>query len=220
MNRILFCISALMMVLMISCSDDMSENEKDYDGDDDGVVIALSINKASLQKCCQDLAFMESVDIPVSASFPGTGDIGGGDTADLDIYIPTVCTVTNMGNQRTLWKYGVGENLVPDYLCGTSLNDMTISTLYKYSVKYYIEGDYTLKGLTGPKSGWDRIFINNSQEKKQYGFDNTPEGYMEYYTYVYDIITSIKGYTIPNGHCWVPCNTDEVAVYIKVYKGS
>lgn len=40
--------------------------------------------------------------------------------------IPVVGKITNLGNKKTLYKYGVGENLVPSYYCGSNMNYATI----------------------------------------------------------------------------------------------
>lgn len=126
---------------------------------------------------------------------------------------PIVGTITNLGNQKTLFKYGVGENLVPSYYCGPNYNYMTISTVYQISVRYDLNDNYEVKGFIGEKSGWDNTYYNNSQNRWQGKRGDT--NYTELYTYVYDIKSTLQGYSAGE-HCWVPVNVNDVRIYAKI----
>lgn len=125
-------------------------------------------------------------------------------------------TVENLGNQKTLWRYGRGQNLVPKYLCGTNLGQMTISTVYKITLTLEIGDSYTYEGLTGEYSGWDGVNIGNSQERWQGSKTNSTTS-KSFYTYCYDIIATMDGTAPPGGHCWVPYNKDQIRIYVKKF---
>ena len=126
---------------------------------------------------------------------------------------PIVGTVTNLGNKQTLFRYGIGENLVPSYYCGNNLNYMTISTVYKVSIRYDLNDDYDVKGYIGEYSGWNGTYVNNPQTRWQ--GKNGDTNYSEFYTYVYDIKATIQGYSAGE-HCWVPVNVNDVRIYTKI----
>lgn len=126
--------------------------------------------------------------------------------------IPVVGKITNLGNKKTLYKYGVGENLVPSYYCGSNMNYATISTVYEVSVSYDLNDNFEVKGFIGEKSGWNGTYIKNPQTKWQVKRGDT--NYTELYTYVYDIKSTIQGYSAGE-HCWIPTNVNDVRIYAK-----
>lgn len=126
---------------------------------------------------------------------------------------PIVGTITNLGNKQTLFRYGIGDNLVPSYYCGNNFNYMTISTVYKVSIRYDLNDDYEVKGYTGEYSGWNGTYVNNPQTKWQ-GKDGDTN-YTEFYTYVYDIKSTVQGYSA-GAHCWVPVNVNDVRIYTRI----
>ena len=129
--------------------------------------------------------------------------------------IAVVGTVTNLGNKTTLFNYGVGENLVPYYYCGSTLNYATISTVYKVSYTYELNDNYAVRGYTGEYSGWNGTRIPNPQVRWQ--GENGDTEHIEFYTYVYDIKSTIQGYSAGE-HCWVPVNTNDVRIYARIYE--
>lgn len=126
---------------------------------------------------------------------------------------PVVGTITNLGNKKTLFKYGVGENLVPSYYCGSNVYHMTISTVYKVSVRYDLNDNYDVKGIIGEKSGWNGKYIDNPQIRWQ-GKDGDTN-YTELFTFIYDIKSTLQGYSAGE-HCWVPLNVNDVRIYARI----
>lgn len=150
-----FCIT------LTSCISDTIEPTQPCKEDTKPATVVYSI---TLNEEISELDSLESIIVPVNTSFPGTGGISGGSGPEtMAPYIPCIAKVTNLGNHQTVWKYGVGDNRVPDYLCGTSLADATISTLYKVSIIYDRVDGYYIDSHSGTDSGWLPIYINNPQ---------------------------------------------------------
>lgn len=125
-------------------------------------------------------------------------------------------TVESLGNQKTLWRYGRGQNLVPRYLCGTNLGEMTVSTVYKITLTLDIGDSYTYEITEGEYRGWDATYVGNSQEPWQGSKMNSSTS-KSFYTYCYDIIATMDGIAPPGGHCWVPYNKDQIRIYVKKF---
>ncbi|MDE6792178.1 MAG: hypothetical protein K2J48_03750 [Muribaculaceae bacterium] len=196
-------------LVAVSCASNDDEPAKELN--DEGTVVELSFDLESVKDQLIQLDSLESIIVPVTTTIvEGKNEV----LTKSDDILPAKGTITNLGNKKTLWKYGVGENLVPKYLCGTNLGQATISTMYKISVRYDLNNDYMIKGFTGEKSGWNGVLLNNSQEKYQGNTGNTD--YIEYYTFVYDIISTLDGYTPPGGHYWVPVEQNEARIYAKI----
>lgn len=124
--------------------------------------------------------------------------------------IPLSCTgnITKKGTIKTLWKYGVGQNLVPAGLCGA----YSVSEWYEVSghVKLEIPG-VTYRNVTGEFSGWSGRNIENPQTPFQAnrGTETEPD----FVTFIYDIRSGADGTTPPGGHLWVPVSQDKVTLY-------
>ncbi|HJH76441.1 MAG TPA: YjbH domain-containing protein [Prevotellaceae bacterium] len=171
--------------------------------------------------CCFDLSkyineissldSLESIDIPIKLI--GCENLNKNSYTRAGEITPIVGTVTNLGNLKTFFKYGVGENLVPSYYCGPNLNYMTISTVYKVSVRYELNDNYEVKGFVGEKSGWNGTYINNPQIRWQGKTGDT--NYTELYTFAYDIKSTYSGQSAGE-HCWVPLNVNDVRIYAKI----
>lgn len=119
--------------------------------------------------------------------------------------------IKKRGSIKTLWKYGVGQNLVPAGLCGS----------YSLSDWYEISGSMSIgipgakyQNTTGEFSGWSGQNLGNPQTP--YQFNRGTEAEPEFVTFIYDIRSGGNGTTPPGGHLWVPCNQDEVKLYCDV----
>lgn len=133
--------------------------------------------------------------------------------------IPYQGKITNMGNKKTLWKYGVGENLVPQVFCGTNImTDLTISELWKISVTVDLTNEnYAVRGFIGEKSGWSDKNINNPQTRAQLpgGTVDNPE----FHTYVWKIISDINGKNYGYTNCYKPlASPNDARIYIRIYE--
>lgn len=213
MKRLNILISVVLLIIVaISCSND-----------DENVSINANSKEINDVVCCFDLSkhldeissldSLESINIPVEVI--SSGNVNKIRSTRAGEITPAIGTITNLGNQKTLFKYGEGENLVPKYYCGTSAYSLTISTIYKVSVRYELNENYEIKGLKGEKSGWNGSYTNCKQEKWQGKKGDTD--YTEFYTYVYDIKSSINGYSAGE-HCWVPLNVNDVRIYTRIYQ--
>ncbi|MDE6142960.1 MAG: hypothetical protein K2F94_02655 [Muribaculaceae bacterium] len=106
---------------------------------------------------------------------------------------------------------------MPKYLCGNNLGEMTISTVYKITLKLDTDGSYTYGNGDGDHKGWSDYYIGNSQEPWQ-GSESTSSTSLSFYTFCYDIIATMDGMATPGGgHCWVPYHKDEIRIYVKKY---
>lgn len=212
MSKIIIPLTVLFSLLTFSCSSSVDEPLSVNTEEDNATLVELSFDLSSIQNELAELDSLESVEIPIRSTIIGNKRR----LSRSSVITPVQGTVKNLGNQKTLWKYGVGENLVPRYLCGATFNEMTVSTLYRISVRYDLTDDFMVKGFTGDYSGWNGTYIYNPQTKYQgtYG-DNT---YIEFYTFVYDIISTVQGYTPPGGHLWVPFKESEAKIYVKIFE--
>lgn len=212
MNKKIFLIAiTIVSLLTYSCSS--SEDEPMAPKvEENTTLVEYSFDLANMQKELAELDSLESIEITMCPT------VAGGDrpATRSSVITPVQGTITNLGNQKTLWKYGVGENLVPRYLCGGTFNEMTISTVYKIAVRYDLTDDFMVKGYTGEKSGWSGKYLNNPQTK--YQGTSGDDTYIEFYTFVYDIISTVQGYTPPGGHLWVPFKESEARIYVKIYE--
>lgn len=196
----------MFMVLLCACSSDIiseshiekAENIQNYD------TLVFTVNCDSLGEKLVSLDSMQTLEVPMNV-------ISSKKTRG--VITPVIGTITNLGNNKTMWVYGLGENLVPRYYCGTDLRDMTISACYKVSVRYDLNEDYVVKGYTGKKSGWSGAYVKNKQEKWQGQKGDT--SYQEFYTYAYNILSKVSG--VHTGKdCWVPCQVDSIRIYVKI----
>ena len=200
----------LATIMLASCtSEDDSFSAIDNEKKSEEIVYSIDVSRYA--KEISSLDSLESIDIPVNViencNLIKKASTRAGETT------PVVGTITNLGNQKTWFKYGVGENLVPSYYCGPNLNYMTISTVYKVSVRYDLNDNYDVKGFTGEKSGWNGRYINNPQTRWQGKKGDT--SYTELYTYVYDIKSTLQGASAGK-HCWVPVNINDVRIYSRI----
>ncbi len=195
-----------------ACSDeDVNVNSVTHNQKQSEVV--LSFDLAAYQDEITSLDSLQSIDIPVKVI--ENGYISKMPSTRAGEIIAVVGTVTNLGNKTTLFNYGVGENLVPYYYCGSTLNYATISTVYKVSYTYELNDNYAVRGYTGEYSGWNGTRIPNPQVRWQ--GENGDTEHIEFYTYVYDIKSTIQGYSAGE-HCWVPVNTNDVRIYARIYE--
>lgn len=146
-----------------------------------------------------------------------SGEIGfrpsSSDSPRRNIVYPGFSTgkITKKGRIKTLWEYGVGQNLVPAGLCGA----YSISDWYEISGKGGIGiPGATYVNTTGKFSGWSGHDIRNPQTPYQFnrGTDSDPE----FVTFIYDILSGADGTTPPGGHLWVPCPQDSVLLYYDI----
>lgn len=91
-------------------------------------------------------------------------------------------------------------------------NILSYSFVYEVSVSYDLNDNFEVKGFIGEKSGWNGTYIKNPQTKWQGKRGDT--NYTELYTYVYDIKSTIQGYSAGE-HCWIPTNVNDVRIYAK-----
>lgn len=202
----------LLSLLTCSCSSSEDEPMAVNAEEDNATLVEFSFDLTSIQNELAGLDSLESIEVPIQPTVAGNNR----PLSRSSVITPVQGTITNLGNQKTLWKYGVGENLVPRSLCGSTFNEMTISTVYKISVRYDLTDDFMVKGYTGDYSGWNGKYLYNPQTKYQgTNGDNT---YVEFYTYVYDIISTLQGYTPPGGHLWVPVKESEAKIYVKIFE--
>lgn len=125
-----------------ACSDeDVNVNSVTHNQKQSEVV--LSFDLAAYQDEITSLDSLQSIDIPVKVI--ENGYISKMPSTRAGEIIAVVGTVTNLGNKTTLFNYGVGENLVPYYYCGSTLNYATISTVYKVSYTYELNDNYAVR---------------------------------------------------------------------------
>lgn len=198
--------SFIFIVLLCACSSDiisethMEKTESVHDND----TLAFSVSCDSLAEKLATLDSMQTLEVPMNV-------ISSKKTRG--VITPVIGTITNLGNKKTLWVYGLGDNLVPRYYCGTDMRDMTISTCYKVSVRYDLNDDYVVKGYTGEKSGWEAVYVKNKQEKWQGQKGDT--SYQEFYTYAFNIKAKASGVNTGKD-CWVPCQVDSIRIYVRI----
>ena len=118
-TKFIFILSSILFAL--AACDESKDNDILNDTDKQYVDYELSIatpiqeieKEMSESDTCQVTMFAKRL----SGTLPQTrGEI-----------IPYQGKITNMGKIKTLWKYGVGENLVPQVFCGTNvMSDLTI----------------------------------------------------------------------------------------------
>ncbi|MFZ1237182.1 MAG: hypothetical protein WAR39_09340 [Prevotella sp.] len=175
--------------------------------------VVYSFDLSANLDAISSLDSLESTTIPVTVI--GNVDFNSPSATRAGQITPIVGTVTNLGNQKTLFRYGVGENIVPQYYCGNNLNYMTISNVYKVSVRYELNDNYEVKGYTGDNTGWNGTYINNPQTRWQGKKGDT--SYTEFYTFVYDIKSTLQGYSAGD-HCWLPVNVSDVRIYTRIFE--
>lgn len=132
--------------------------------------------------------------------------------------IPYQGTITKLANQKTVWKYGVGENKVPSVFCGTSFNQMTISELWKISLTIDLTDEsYAVRGFEGEWTGWSAANLSNTQTRYQGngGTSTKPE----FFTFVWRIVSDINGRNFGYTRCYVPFDDQTKArIYVRIYE--
>lgn len=140
-TKFIFILSSILFAL--AACDESKDNDILNDTDKQYVDYELSIatpiqeieKEMSESDTCQVTMFAKRL----SGTLPQTrGEI-----------IPYQGKITYMGKIKTLWKYGVGENLVPQVFCGTNvMSDLTISELWKISVSVDLTNEnYAVRGF-------------------------------------------------------------------------
>lgn len=131
--------------------------------------------------------------------------------------IPYQGTVTKLENQKTVWKYGVGENLVPYVFCGTSYSDMTISEIWRLSLTIDLTNEnYAVRGFVGEWSGWEGSNRNNPQTRYQ-GNGGTADKPM-FTTYIWRVVCDLMGKDYGYKRCYVPFDDQNKArIYVRIY---
>ena len=210
-TKFIFILSSILFAL--AACDESKDNDILNDTDKQYVDYELSIatpiqeieKEMSESDTCQVTMFAKRL----SGTLPQTrGEI-----------IPYQGKITYMGKIKTLWKYGVGENLVPQVFCGTNvMSDLTISELWKISVSVDLTNEnYAVRGFVGEKSGWNAKNINNPQTR-----DQLPGGTVdkpEFYTYVWKIISDINGKNYGYSNCYRPlASPNDARIYIRIYE--
>lgn len=132
--------------------------------------------------------------------------------------VPYQGTITKLDNQKTLWKFGVGENKVPMVFCGTNFSQMTISEVWEISLTIDLTDEsYAVRGFTGEWSGWNTRLVNNPQEKFQGNAGTSTQP--KFTTYIYRIIGDLSGNNYGYTRCYVPFDDEKKArIYIRVYE--
>lgn len=204
----LIAILSCLYMGLCSCTSDIEPLESNVDAGYEEFAFAL--NLAEYGDAIAALDSLESVEVSFEVE-----KIGAASGTRASGPIAASGTVENLGNKQTLWKYGRGQNLVPRYLCGSSLTEMTVSTVYKITLNLQIDDTYTYEGTKGDYMGWSQTYVGNSQEPWQ---DSSVSGNTKsFFTFCYDIIATIDGMAPPGGHCWVPYNKDEIKIYVKKF---
>ena len=132
-------------------------------------------------------------------------------TRGMTIPLSFTGNITKRGQIKTLWKYGVGQNLVPAGLCGA----YNISDWYEVSGHVTVDAPgVTYRSVTGEFSGWSGRNLENPQTPFQTnkGTETEPD----FVTFLYDIRSGADGTTPPGGHLWVPVTQDKVTLYCEV----
>ena len=184
-------------------------NTKEVNYEEYAFVFDLNENRAAIEA----LDSLESITVPFKIELVNPTNYA---TTRASAPIAGQGTVESLGNQKTLWRYGRGQNLVPQYLCGTNLGQLTISTVYKITLTLEIGESYTYEGTIGDYTGWDGVYIGNSQNPWQGSKVNSTTS-KSFYTYCYDIIATMNGVAPPGGHYWVPYNKDKIKIYVKKF---
>lgn len=198
-------------MILVSCSSDgdiiSSDNVK---GEELYADYSISFENYDFDELLKD---RDSITVPVFAEY-----ISGTLPQTKGVIIPTKGTVERLGNVKTLWKYGVGENKVPMLFCGNNFSQMTISELWKISVTIDLTNEnYAVRGFVGEWSGWNGTYLSNPQTRFQ-GASGTSESPV-YYTYVYRVISDINGRTYGIKDCYVPFKDENNArIYYRIYE--
>lgn len=115
--------------------------------------------------------------------------------------------LTKCGLKKTLWKNGVGQDLVPSKLCGK----YTYSDQYEISCSPYINiPGIKYQSVVDEGVGWSQLTLDNPQTPYQFnrGTDTEPE----FVTYIYDIRSSENESPTPTNHLWLPFQKDNQQV--------
>lgn len=204
---------ATIMSGVTSCSEDESgvllENEKEQLYADYAFSVGLPMEEIEKR-----LSESDSITVPMVAEY-----ISGTMPQTKGELIPYQGTITEEKGIKTLWKYNVGENLVPRVFCGSNImTDMTISNRWKISLTIDLTNeDYAVRGFEGEWTGWSGANLTNTQERTQLngGTATSPE----FYTYVWKIISDISGRNYGYTNCYVPFADEKKArIYVRIYQ--
>lgn len=196
----------------MSCTSESEPIENNASASYEEYAFAFDLNEC--KEAIESLDSLESITIPFKVELINSTNH---DLTRASAPIVGQGTIENLGNQKTLWKYGRGQNLVPRYLCGGSLWETTVSTVYKITLTLDVDDSYTYEGLReGEYMGWDQTYIGNSQMPWQGSSSDSPNS-KSFYTFCYEIIATISGIAPPGGNVWVPYNKDQIRIYVKKY---
>lgn len=211
MKKIVCLFSSFMLVLSSCTSEDLldsNQSEKQLYAD-----YSFTID-ASMEDLEKQLNEKDSITVSMTPEYI-SGTIPQTKASQLNTYEGTI---VKQANQKTIWKYGVGENKVPSVFCGTTYSEMTISELWKISLTMDLtDKDCAVRGFEGEWSGWSGANINNSQTRFQGvgGTSNKPE----FFTFVWRIVGDINGRNFGYTRCYVPFDDQTKArIYVRIYE--
>lgn len=208
----LFLMMCVNVFLLASCQNEddiiiQDGNEKELYAD---YAFSLGVSTDEIEKQLQEL---DSMVIPIVAEYV-SGTLPQTRAGEI---IPYQGTITKKDNVKTVWKYGVGENLVPSVFCGNVWTDATISEIWEVALTIDLTNeDYAVRGFSGELSGWDGILFKNSQEKWQ--GQRGEENNVTFYTYIYKIVSDLSGRNYGYTDLYVPMKTEQARIYVRIYE--